>query len=49
MTNNKVEKGLIRIINNHLSCFGPFRCGPNILINLLLSKEKSLLNVNQED
>ena len=43
MTEQKTDKYLIRLINEHLQAFGPRKTGSNLLINRYLPKQHSLL------
>jgi hypothetical protein len=41
----KTDKYLARLINEHLQAFGPRKLGSNLLINLLLPPEESILGI----
>jgi hypothetical protein len=42
MVEHEVSNKIIRVVKNHLVCFGPKRCGPNLLMNHLIDPEDSL-------
>lgn len=39
----KLDKKLNELIENHLYCFGPKKCGPNLLIYKGLKREDSVI------
>lgn len=45
LVEGKTDRLLMRLINEHLQAFGPFKNGSNLLINKYLPKERSLLGI----